>query len=94
MTKSTIAERREFGYATIEEAMELLVSIYAAIPPEDLAEAHVPLPAGKVCDILDMFFEYVHEAEGIDIDGLMESVGMELSSTVLVLGDEEEPKIH
>lgn len=89
----TVAERTQYGYEVIEDAMEMLVTIYNNIPKEELNDTPVSFTSGRVCEILEMFFMYVHEAEGIDVEGLMGSVSMELSSTVAILNDED-PKIH
>jgi hypothetical protein len=96
MTK-TVVERTEFGFEIIAEAMEMLVVIYNTISRDELDEpdeTYVSLPASKVCEALEMLFAYVEDNEDINIQELMESTSMELSSTVALMDDGEEPKIH
>lgn len=89
----TVAERIEYGFETIEDAVEMLVIIYNTIPKSDLDSAPISFTAGRLCGVLEMLLTYVDETEDIDVEALMGAINMELSSTVAVL-DDEEPKVH
>jgi len=89
----TVASRTESGFDIIQRAMELLVNVYNSVPVDELSDTSISLPAEDICEILEMFFAYVGANEDLDIQDLMDSVNMKLSSTVLV-DDNDEPKIH
>ena len=63
----TIAEKNEYGFEIIEDAMEMLVSIYNTVPRDELDDTPVAFPAHRICEVLEMFFAYVHDAEGVDV---------------------------
>ena len=90
----TIAEKTEFGYDTITDAMEMLITIYNTIPRNELEDTSMSFPALALVEVLEMFFAYVDQGEDIDVQTLMESVNMELSATFSLADDGEEPKIH
>jgi len=90
-----VSERNPFGVGIIYNAMEILVSIINTIPEDEREDTPVAFPSDVICEILEMFFAYVDEAEDINIQDLMDSTNMELSSTVNLYDEEDdEPKIH
>lgn len=93
MDKPSVLERTKHGREIIEDAMNILITVYTTIPKDDLDDTPVEIPASRVLEILEMFFAYIDENEDIDIQQLVTETDMSLLSNV-ILDDDDKKKVH